>query len=126
MKISKASGDYEVIDSGVLFAYSPETSIKFHLSEGIFQTDILIEFEKDETGKQVINRKIANNVIYLKCMNFNDGGTGTSIPLEIFRHQGRKYYFSFWAYLDGDYVGKQKTRKIEYTFYCVKVGERSE
>ena len=53
----------------------------------------------------------------ITCINFESRGTGLTAPLEIAIIDGKKIYFMFWAYLEGNAENKTKARKVEYTLY---------
>ena len=121
MNINVTSGGYEVVDTGSVVAFEEESDISFHFfGDNSFQFDLKITFRTDDTGKQTINRTVQGNDIEFTCTNFNDSGTGTSVPIELATFQGKKIYIRFWSYLLGDIPNQKKTRKIEYTFYAGK------
>ena len=121
MDISITSGEYKVLQTGTVAAFHEDSDMTFHFVDNDnFRFDLKLTFKKDETGKQIINRNVEGKELELECINFNDGGTGTSNPIPIATFHGEIIYFRFWSYLDGDYPGQNKTRKVEYTFYIGK------
>lgn len=121
MKIDISSGNYTIIDSGIVFTLEGDSDITFHLDFGLSsRLNVKLLFEKDVTQEQVIEREVEGNDIKLICRNFNDNGTGTNTPMGLATIQGKTVYFKFWAYLEGDTIEKNGSRKIEYTFFMGK------
>ncbi len=121
MNIFITSGGYEIISTGSVIAFEEESDISFHfVGDESFQFDLKIIFKTDDTGHQTINRTVQGNSIEFNCINFNNAGTGTSVPIELATFQGKKIYIRFWSYLLGDMPDQKKARKIEYTFYAGK------
>ncbi len=121
MKIRITSGEYEIIDSGIVIAAEEDKDVTFHVEAGIaFSFSLQLTFKNNDSGEQTIERNITGNQIKFDCYNFFNAGTGTSELIELATYQGQKMYIKFWSYLDGDLPKKKKTRKIEYTFYLGK------
>lgn len=123
MGLTISSGEYEVVGSGVVTAFDENGTINFHYmmdDKFQFSFNLILSFKNDETGNQIIHRTVTDNTIEFECCNFNDSGTGTSKPISLASSKGKTMYIRFWCYFDGDMAGKNKTRKVEYTFF---VGE---
>ncbi len=118
MKVKLSSLKYEIISNGtvLLFDENADFTLKIDDEQG-FKFDIILMFKFDESGNKVINRKIINNSIEMTCMNFDENGTGTSIPIEVATIKGKKMYIAFWSYLDGDVEGQKKSRSVKYTLF---------
>lgn len=124
MPFNISSENYKIVEHGTVIAFDEKSDICFDFkSDENFSMDfnLRIVFKTDDTGKQIINRKVAGNSVEYECLNFYNSGTGTSEAIEIATDNSkRKMYIRFWSYLEGDLAGQKKTRKVEYTFF---VGE---
>lgn len=119
MKFSASSNNYDIIYSGNFILFSEDSDLTIYFdSENGFNFQLKLLFESDETEKQIINRVINdNNNIVFVCKNFLSSGTGTFEPIEIATIDGKKIYVSLWSYLEGNYIGLKKTRKVEIIFF---------
>lgn len=118
MQIKLSSQKREIIDYGTVFLF--EENADFTLSikaRDSSELRLLIDFAEDITGKQQIKADFSENRIQFTCINFAAEGTGLTEPLEIAVIDGKKIYFMFWAYLEGNNDQKSRARKIEYTLY---------
>ncbi len=121
MQIKISSGDYEIIDSGVVYAFQEEFDVTFHfVGNEKFKFNVKLIFKKSETEEQSIESNVEKENIELTCINFRESGTGINTPIELATFQGQKIYFKFWNYLEGGNSQNKKTRKIEYTFFAGK------
>lgn len=120
MKMS--SSGKRIISSGIVLAFDETSDIVFDFSDNGLNLTIKFTFKNDSTlGQTILVLPDSKKSGYLEfqCTNFSDIGTGTSkaIDLNQFGIRGKQTYLNFWAHLDGDISGKNKTRKIEYTVY---------
>lgn len=117
MSIQKCSGNYRILDSGSVLAYSPEEGVDFLVEEEGLCFELHLRFVSVENAQQLIRPEVEGNVITLTCVNFNEPlGTGTSRPIELAEANGKKLFVGFWAYLPGNGAA----RKVDYTFYIEK------
>lgn len=117
MGIQKSSGNYRILDSGTVLAWSPAEGIDFLIEEAGLCFELHLQFVSAENGQQMIRPEVEGNVITLTCVNFNDPlGTGTSQPIELAEADGKKLFVAFWAYAPGNGAA----RKVDYTFYIEK------
>ena len=78
---------------------------------------LTIVFTEDDSKKRRIETNLSDNHLIIMCINFVSLGTGLTAPLEVALIDGKKIYFMFWAYLEGNAENKTKARKVEYTLY---------
>ena len=118
MKLDLSSGNYKILDSGELLSFKSDDAIIFSVDfDGIFKFNLKLNFENNEADGPTIKKDVYDNNINCTCYNFSDSGTGTSIPIDIANYKGEKIYFSFWSMMEGELPGKDKVRKITYTFF---------
>lgn len=120
MKMS--SSGKRIISSGIVLAFDETSDIVFDFSDNGLNLTIKFTFKNDSDLKQailVLRNDKKPGYIEFQCTNFLDTGTGTSKPIDLnqFGISGKQTYLNFWAHLDGNISGKNKTRKIEYTVY---------
>lgn len=117
--IDITSGNYKILQSGVVESFSENSDVTFCVSEDDGSDDLFVKlaFVRDDTKQTRIDRSINKNTIELVCVNFNDNGTGLGKPVALAKTQAGILYFRFWAYLSGFDPRQEKTRRIEYTFY---------
>lgn len=117
MSIQKFSGNYRMLDSGSVLAWSPEEGIDFLVEAEGLCFELHLRFLSIENAQQLIRPEVEGNVITLTCVNFDEPlGSGTSRPIELAETNGKKLFTSFWAYAPGNGAA----RKIDYTFYIEK------
>lgn len=110
------SGERFIIESGLAFTFTKNSEITLILgfddkSELKFQ----FLFEDDETGKQNIEAKNDENLLEIKCRNFNNPlGTGLKEALRIGDYLGKNLYLTFCVY------GTKTQKKLEYCFFMDK------
>ena len=114
MLISLRSGDYDIVASGQAFLFSKDEDFRIDIqADDGFAFSLILIFSTDESGKQDVQMKINDNIITLKCINFENTGTGMKEPVKVATIDGRDLYFTFWAYLEGI-----ASRNVKYTFFC--------
>lgn len=114
------SENRKIISSGRVIAFGENADITFSFSgEEVLYFDFTfrLKFINDEKESQKIIRNIDGSTVEVECWNFSDAGTGTGRPVKLAQVQDKYIYVSFWAYLEGDFSGKKKTRKVDYTFF---------
>ena len=117
MKISLSSGNYNIVDSNQIFLFDETKEFKIDiLTDDNFQFSMIFKFQKDVLGKQEIKKEVVNNQITFICTNFDDMGTGLSVPANIAKIGGKEYFLMFWSYVDGG-EDKPQVRSIKYTIY---------
>ena len=85
MKTVIESGNFEIIESNVIFMDSLQSEVLFHLAvNGKYFGDIRIRFISREDESHSIKGEVLNGELILDCINFNDSlGIGTNRPLEL-------------------------------------------
>ena len=121
--VEKTSGNYQIIDSGIAITFSMKDGISFKVNMNIedntdpFSLTVKLNFETDNAAKER-RLKFATdereNILEVKCINFEPLGAGTSKPIKIANYRGSGIYMHFWVYELGGTAG----RKIEYCFYA--------
>jgi len=115
MNIKKYSGNFEVIDSGTLLAYSGYSDIEFDVQMNEeFAFILVFKFASDGKSEHHLKSQVDDNKITITCINFdNTLGTGTSRPIELAVFEGKKIFINFWVYG----LGKKTAREFSYTIY---------
>lgn len=118
MKIKLHSSNYDIIDHGTVILYQEDSDLTFDIdTENGFKFQLVLKFINDDKSIQCVNRLLSNNIVTLECINFMSSGTGTVVPVEVATVQYKKIYIAFWMYIEGDVVGKKKTRSVKYTLF---------
>lgn len=113
MRISLSSGNYDIIASGQAFLFSKDSDFRIDIQANReFTFSITLNFTEDESGNRDIQVKTDCNDIVLTCINFENSGAGIKEPVEVAAIDGRKLYFTFWAYLEG-----AASRSVKYTLF---------
>lgn len=113
MQVTLSSGNYDIIAHGQTFLFGPEEDLSIDIdTQEDFKFSIILKFQQDESGMQEIRQNLEKNKIILSCKNFKDEGTGTPAPVDIVEIDGKKMYFMFWSFLDGE-----KARSVRYTLF---------
>lgn len=112
------SGNFEIIESNVIFMDSLQSEVLFHLAvNGKYFGDIRIRFISRKDESHSIKGGILNGEFTLDCINFNDSlGTGTPRPMELGMVEGKRLMMHLWSYL----IGQDMVRKIEYSIFKEK------
>lgn len=118
MKIKLSSSNYDIVDHGSVILYQEDSELTFDIdTENGFKFQLVLKFKNDNNSKQCVNRTVMNNIVTLDCINFMSSGTGTGIPVEVATIKHKKIYIAFWVYVEGDMVGKKKTKSVKYTLF---------
>lgn len=118
MKIRLSSQKNEIISSGTVFLFGENSDLSICIDdENAFRLNICIHFAEAASEPQHIKTAVSGNRLTLTCINFASNGTGLTTPMELAVIDGKKIYFMFWSYLEGNEQGKRKARKVEYTLY---------
>lgn len=118
MKIRLSSQKYEIISYGTVFLFGENSDLSIHIDdENAFQLNLCMHFIEAASEPQEIKTAVSQNSLTLTCINFASNGTGLTTPMELALIDGKKIYFMFWSYLEGNEQGKRKARKVEYTLY---------
>lgn len=118
MQVKLSSQKREIINYGTVFLFDENADLTLNIdADDSFEWSLTINFAEEVSGKQQIKTNISENHIQIMCINFAAEGTGLVSPLEIAVIDGKRIYFMFWAYLEGNDAKKLKARKIEYTLY---------
>ncbi len=115
MKIKMQTQGYEILEAKTVLLLDEGADFTLEFIEGVIHFKVALFFENDESGKTLIFPLIQENTLKLRCTNFSDLGSGTTVPIEIATIKGKKLYIHFWSYLEGQISGKKRVRKIEYT-----------
>lgn len=119
MNIDVYSGDYRVLDSGVIVMDTMNSMLKFDVnSEGKgFRFDCCVEFLTNSNEKTMYSTTsvIDENSILIQCYNFNNTSTNTAMttPHELAQINGKKIYIS----LGVNTIDTAGPRIVSYTFY---------
>lgn len=118
MQVKLSSQKREIIDHGTVFLFDENGDFTLNIdTDNSFEMILTINFTHDLSGEQRIETNLSQDHIKMTCTNFAAEGTGLTVPLEIAVIDGKKIYFMFWAYLEGNEDKKPKARKVEYTLY---------
>ncbi|MCI5903248.1 MAG: hypothetical protein MRZ74_12070 [Blautia sp.] len=118
MQVKLSSQNRKIISHGTVFLFDENGDLTLSIDTGnSFKVDLTIKFAEDNSQKQRIETNLSENHLMITCINFESRGTGLTAPLEIAIIDGKKIYFMFWAYLEGNAENKTKARKVEYTLY---------
>lgn len=118
MRIKLSSQKREIIDHGTVFLFDENADFTINIvGETSFEVILTINFIEDNSQRKRIETNISENHIKITCINFVAEGTGLTAPMEMAVIDGKKIYFMFWAYLEGNGSQKAKARKVEYTVY---------
>ncbi|MGN0335599.1 MAG: DUF6864 domain-containing function [Lachnospiraceae bacterium] len=118
MRVKLSSHNREIISHGTVFLFDENGDLTLNIdAENSFKLVLTINFAEDISQKRRIETNLSENHLKIRCINFVSQGTGLTSPLEIAVIDGRKIYFMFWAYLEGNEEKKAKARKVEYTLY---------
>ena len=122
MLVKLSSQNYDIIDYGTVLLFSEKSDLTINImGDSSYKICLTLKFLETMSGEQKINTIVTdNNNIELECINFFAEGTGNAEPAEIAMIDGKRIYFIFWAYLQGQILGKAKVRKIDYTIYREK------
>lgn len=115
MNVEKATGSYNVLDSGTFLTYDSNAGASFTIKmDETFSFILNLEFESSEPNESFLKQKVSENTITFTCENFDNSlGIGTKTPIELATFRGKKVYINFWVYM----LGEKAVRKIVYTFY---------
>lgn len=118
MQVKLSSQGREIINYGTVFLFDENADFTLNINEDdSFDLSLTIKFAEEVSGNQQIKTNFSEHHIQIMCINFAAEGTGLVTPLEIAVINGKKIYFIFWAYLEGNDAAKSRARKIEYTLY---------
>ena len=119
MQISLSSGGYDIVSSGQVFLFGEEKDLKLDIhAENDFDFSVVFNFSKDTSDEHRIDVEIVEKTIYLSCINFQDNGTGITIPASIATIDGKELYLLCWSYLEGK--DEKKARNVKYTLFLEK------
>ena len=118
MQVKLSSQKREIISHGTVFLFDENGDLTLNIkAEDSFELVLTIKFAEDISQKRRIETNLSENHLQITCINFTTLGTGLTAPLEIAIIDGKKIYFMFWAYLEGNEENKTRARKVEYTLY---------
>lgn len=118
MQVKLSSQNREIISHGTVFLFDENGDFTLNIdTEDSIKLVLTIDFAEDTSQEQRIETNISENHLEMTCINFKAAGTGLTVPLEIAVVEGKKIYFMFWSYLEGNEDKKSKARKVEYTLY---------
>ena len=118
MQVRLSSQKKEIISNGTVFLFDENSDFSLIIdTENSLELILTVSFAEDISQKQRIETSLSENHLKITCFNFAAEGTGLTAPLEIAVVDGKKIYFMFWAYLEGNREKKSKARKVEYTLY---------
>lgn len=116
MQVSLKSGDYSIIDSGQVFLFEENKDLKINIvADDGYECSVVLEFLKDDSGELQISGEVNGDILTFTCSNFKDNGSGLSVPVSIGEIDGKKVFFIFWSYLEGN--GPVKVRSVKYTIF---------
>ncbi len=120
MEITMSSGNYKIIDSGQVFLFGEDDELRMDVDANKdFTFSLIFKFMKDDSKEQKIDKKIIENSIVFTCLNFEDLGTGFSLPMSIAKIEGKEMFLMLWSYMEGDNESG-KVRSIKYTIFLEK------
>lgn len=118
MQVKLSSQNREIISHGTVFLFDKDGDLTLNIYAGnSFELVLTINFTEDISQEGRIETNLSDNHLKIMCINFASQGTGLTAPLEIAIIDGKKIYFMFWAYLEGNEENKKRVRKVEYTLY---------
>lgn len=118
IQVKLTSRKYEILDYGTVFLFDENADLTLNIiADNSFEFILSISFINDISREQSLDTEISENCIKLTCINFFTEGTGLTAPMELAVVNGKKLYFMFWTFLEGNEDGKPKARKVEYTLY---------
>lgn len=118
MQVRLSSQNREIISYGTVFLFNKNGDFTLEMvAENSFKMTIMLQFTEENSNKSRVETTISENNLKITCINFASQGTGLTVPMELAIVDGKKIYFMFWAYLDGNAENKEKVRKVEYTLY---------
>lgn len=118
MQVKLSSQNRKIISHGTVFLFDENGDLTLNIdAENSFELVLTINFAEDISQNRRIETDFSENHLRITCINFIASGTGLTGPLEIAIIDGKKFYFMFWAYLEGNEENKTKARKVEYTLY---------
>lgn len=118
MQVKLSSQNREIISHGTVFLFDENGDLTLNIDAGnSFELVLTINFTEDISQERRIETNLSDNHLKITCINFVSLGTGLTAPLEIAIIDGKKIYFMFWAYLEGNAENKTKARKVDYTLY---------
>lgn len=118
MQVRLSSQNREIISYGTVFLFDKNGDLTLEMeAENSFKMLVTILFTEELSDKSRIETAISENHLKITCINFASQGTGLTAPMELAIVDGKKIYFMFWAYLEGNAENKAKVRKVEYTLY---------
>lgn len=87
---------YEIISSGMFLLYEDKAEMEIEI--GDFKFCLIFVFaEEPTTGSNLLLTNNGDNIMTLKCVNFEDLGTGTTNPIKIAVIEGKETFISFTA-----------------------------
>ena len=93
MNVEKATGSYNVLDSGTFLTYDSNAGASFTIKmDETFSFILNLEFESSEPNEPFLKQKVSENTITFTCENFDNSlGIGTKTPIELATFRGKKY-----------------------------------
>lgn len=115
-----STGDYNVIESNVVYLYKHDMDLILDFEFGSFKFKIVIVFADDtNTKEERISREVSSDTVKFTCINFkNNFGTGTTKPIEIATIDNKKLYIHLWSFVLGNIEAEMIARKVEYTVFA--------
>lgn len=122
--ISKiSSGNYNVLDSGIIFFYEDNITIKLFEDDGTEDVTIIIELVEDKSiDKETLKTEVIDNSLKIRCINLlsNTSSNGIIRPVHIANNnEGKKMYFMFYIKREGT-PGCMHTNTLKYTIFQEK------
>lgn len=113
-----STGNYNVIESNVVYLYNNDSDLVLNFEFGAFKFNVKFIFVDNDNIEKKLQSRIDGDTINFKCTNFyNEFGTGTTQPLEIATIENKKAYIQFWVFGHGEPPKGAFVRKVEYTIF---------
>lgn len=120
-----SSGNYNIIDSGIIFFYEDSITIELFDDDGTKDVTIIVELVQDNSiDKPAIKSEILDKdkALKIKCINFlsNLESNGIIRPVHVADNDsGKKMYFMFYITREGK-PGYIRTNTLKYTIFQEK------
>lgn len=116
MQIQLSSDNYDIVACGQAYLFGMDKNFRIDVkATDDFSFSIVLNFCEKQSGDQKIDQKIDGNELRLTCINFKNTGSGVKKPVKIATVDGKKLYFTFWSFVDGE-----ESRSVRYTLFREK------
>ena len=116
MKTELSSGNYSIVSSGEAFLFDKSSDLTIKLTENNVYVALKIVFISNDSGKQVVETKIQDDMLLVNCINFSRD-TGLKEPMHVASVRGQRFYLMLWSCVDGS--GGYELRRVKYTVYSI-------